>query len=126
MLWLESVLKVFLCTKADPKQSWKPFKGKLLAIISSKTTLRKRIAQTGYWKLKLASICITKNIKAFFITLDEDGDLTTKHPAKKGRAIAEIDTNGTYVMVDNDRRIDESCKVKPIKSFLKILKSYGN
>ncbi|MCX7997984.1 MAG: BsaWI family type II restriction enzyme [Leptospiraceae bacterium] len=42
-------------------------------MISSKVTLRERIAQTAYWKLKLSSDKVTKHIKVCFITLDEDG-----------------------------------------------------
>lgn len=60
-----------------------PYNCQALAIISSKATLRERIAQTGYWKLKLISSPITKNIKVFFITLDEDGDFKVKSPAKR-------------------------------------------
>jgi type II restriction enzyme len=39
--------------------------------------------QTGYWKLKLQGSPVMKNIKVFFVTLDEDGDLVVKKPAKK-------------------------------------------
>ncbi len=48
---------------------------KVLAAISSKVTLRERIAQTGYWKLKLFQDEATKHIKVYFITPDEDGTL---------------------------------------------------
>lgn len=89
----------------------KPF-----AIISSKTTLRERIAQTGYWFLKLKSSKITKNIRVFFITLDEDGDLIVKYPAKKGRAIAEVDTDGTFVITT--KTLEESHKIKGFEKLL--------
>jgi type II restriction enzyme len=92
---------------------------KALAIISSKTTLRERIAQTGYWKLKLQSSPVTKNIKVFFITLDEDDDLVVKKPAKKGRAIAETDTDGTFVITTQP--IEESEKVKNMEKFAEVL-----
>ena len=49
---------------------------KVLAVISSKVTLRERIAQTGYWKLKLLQDDATKHIRVYFITPDEDGTLT--------------------------------------------------
>jgi type II restriction enzyme len=116
----------------DVEQSWKAFKGNLLeevilpyncqalAIISSKATLRKRIAQTGYWKLKLSLSPITRNIKVFFITLDEDGDFRVKSPAKKGRAIAEVDTDGVFLITSSD--YEESQKVKGIEYFEKVLK----
>ncbi|MCX7786044.1 MAG: BsaWI family type II restriction enzyme, partial [candidate division WOR-3 bacterium] len=79
---------------------YNPENFEIIAVISSKVTLRERITQTGYWKLKLSSDAVTKNIKVFFITPDEDGTLTKKIPAKKGRAIVEIDTDGCYVMSD--------------------------
>jgi len=41
---------------------------KVLAVISSKVTLRERIAQTGYWKIKLSKDQVTKHIKVFFVT----------------------------------------------------------
>ena len=66
---------------------------KIVAVISSKVTLRERIAQTGYWKIKLSRDKVTEHIKVFFITPDEDGTLTTRIPAKKGRAIVEEDTD---------------------------------
>ncbi len=96
-----------------------PQKCEALAIISSKTTLRERIAQTGYWKIKLQSSPITKNIKVFFITLDEDGDLIVKKPPKKGRAIAEVDTDGTFVITTKE--IQESEKVRKIEEFFDVL-----
>jgi len=92
----------------------------VVAVISSKVTLRERIAQTGYWKLKLGSDCVTKNIKVFFVTPDEDETLNKKTPAKKGRAIVEVDTDGCYVM--SDRKIEESDKVKNFKHFIGNLK----
>lgn len=92
-----------------------------IAIISSKVTLRERIAQTGYWSLKLKSSPITNKIRILFVTLDEDGDLKQKNPAKKGRAIAEVDIDGTYVVIGKDG-IEESDKVKRIEKFINDLK----
>lgn len=93
---------------------------KIVAVISSKVTLRERIAQTGYWKIKLSCDEVTKHIKVFFITPDEDGTLTTKKPAKKGRAIVEVDTDGSYVMSETE--IEESSKVKKFDKFIDDLK----
>lgn len=69
----------------------------------------------GYWKLKLKSSPATQKIKVYFITLDEDGDLISKKPAKKGRAIAEVDTDGTFIITS--KKIEESDKVKNIDQF---------
>ena len=93
---------------------------KIIAVISSKITLRERIAQTGYWKLKLMQDEVTKHVKVFFITPDEDGTLKTKEPAKKGRAIVEVDTDGSYVM--NEEEVEESDKVKMFDKFIEDLK----
>ena len=98
----------------DPKTK------KVIAVISSKVTLRERIAQTGYWKIKLQNQGLTKHIKVYFVTPDEDGTLTIKDPAKKGRAIVEIDTDGSYVLSETD--IDESDKVKMFDKFIDDLK----
>jgi type II restriction enzyme len=93
---------------------------KIIAVISSKVTLRERIAQTGYWKIKLSKDKVTEHIKVFFITPDEDGTLTTRMPAKKGRAIVEVDTDGSYVM--SERTVEESPKVKMFDKFIEDLK----
>lgn len=95
-----------------------------VAVISSKVTLRERIAQTGYWKIKLGSDEITKHIKVFFITPDEDSTLTKKSPAKKGRAIVEVDTDGGYVM--SEQIIEESDRVKMFDKFIGDLKRIVN
>ncbi|HAW08405.1 MAG TPA: DNA modification methylase, partial [Bacteroidetes bacterium] len=87
-----------------------PETSKVVAVLSCKVTLRERIAQTGYWKIKLASDKVTQHIKVYFITPDEDGTLTFKNPTKKGRAIVETDLDGTYVL--SEKNIDESSKVK--------------
>jgi len=97
---------------------------KIICVISIKATLRERIARTGYWKLKLKQDKVTKHIKVFFITPDEDGTLKTKKPAKKGRAIVEVDTDGGYVM--SEETIEESKKVKMFDKFIEDLKKLIN
>lgn len=95
---------------------YEPHSCKVISTISSKVTLRERIAQTGYWKIKLAADNVTKHVKVFFITPDEDGTLISKKPAKKGRAIVEIDTDGGYVMSETE--VEESNKVKMFDKFI--------
>jgi type II restriction enzyme len=99
---------------------YKPRTHNIVAVISSKVTLRERIAQTGYWKIKLSKDEVTKHIKVFFATPDEDGTLTTRRPAKKGRAIVEVDTDGCYVM--SEKPVEESTKVKMFDKFIEDLK----
>ncbi|HOV92616.1 MAG TPA: BsaWI family type II restriction enzyme [Candidatus Kapabacteria bacterium] len=98
-----------------------PTTSKVVAVLSSKVTLRERIAQTGYWKIKLASDKVTQHIKVYFVTPDEDGTLTTKIPTKKGRAIVESDLDGSYVL--SEVNIEESTKVKMFDKFIDDLKN---
>jgi len=100
---------------------YEPKTREVIAVLSSKVTLRERIAQTGYWKIKLSQDKITKHIKVFFVTPDEDKTLSIRKPAKKGRAIVEIDTDGSYVM--SEEEIQESNKVKKFDKFLVDLKN---
>ena len=93
---------------------------KVLIVISSKVTLRERIAQTGYWKLKLLQDEATKHIRVYFVTPDEDGTLTYKKPPKKGRAIVEVDLDGSYILTEEE--IEESDKVKLFEHFIEDLK----
>jgi type II restriction enzyme len=99
---------------------YRPENSDVIAVMSSKVTLRERVAQTGYWKFKLASDEATKHIKVFFVTPDEDGTLTRKLPTKKGRAIVETDTDGSYVL--SETTIEESKKVKMFDKFIDDLK----
>ena len=100
---------------------YNPQNYRVLTVISSKVTLRERIAQTGYWKLKLLQDETTKHIKVYFITPDEDGTLTYKKPAKKGRAIVEVDLDGSYILTEE--KIEESKKVKLFEHFIEDLKN---
>jgi len=103
---------------------YEPHSYKVISTISSKVTLRERIAQTGYWKIKLAADNVTRHIKVFFITPDEDGTLISKKPAKKGRAIVEVDTDGGYVMSETE--VEESRKVKMFNKFIDDLRMLIN
>ena len=53
--------------------------------------------------------------------MDEDGDLVVKNPAKKGRAIAETDTDGTFVITT--REVEESEKIKKIEKFSEVIRN---
>ena len=64
---------------------------------------------------------LTKHIKVYFITPDEDSTLTIANPAKKGRIIVEVDTDGGYVL--NDKEIEQSDKIKTFDKFIDDLKS---
>ncbi len=99
----------------DPEQRWE---STILAIISCKTSLRERIAQACYWKLKLLSSDVQKGIRVFLATADNDDDFSIKEEVKRfdgksrDRVISEYELDGVYVLRE-DFRVDwESTKVK--------------
>jgi len=93
----------------------------VIAVLSSKVTLRERITQTAYWNLKMKNYELTNHIKVYFVTPDEDGTLIIANPAKKGRVIVEVDTDGGYVL--SEKKIEQSDKVKTFDKFIDDLKS---
>ncbi len=99
---------------------YKPENLQVIAIISSKTSLRERIAQTGYWKSKLLEGKHTAHIKVYLFTPDTDNDLTKLNPARKERAIVETELDGTYVLTAAE--LEESDKVKLFEHFIEDFK----
>lgn len=105
---------------------YEPKSLKIIGIISCKVTLRERIAQTAYWKLKLAADPVTESIRVYFITPDEDGDLirglnreNTSVRGFKNRILVEHELDGTYAL----RNVKQSEKVKTFDRFVTDLKS---
>lgn len=88
---------------------YEPKTSRVVGVISCKITLRERIAQTAYWKLKLAGDPLTMHIRGYFVTADEDGDLVKgmANPTRN-RILVEHELDGTYVLRD----VTESNKVK--------------
>ncbi|MBI4298719.1 MAG: DNA modification methylase [Chloroflexi bacterium] len=103
---------------------YEPGSSRVVAVISSKVTLRERIAQTGYWKLKLSSDDVTRPVRVFFVTPDQDETLSRRSPMKKGRAIVEVDTDGAYVMTEE--KIESSDRVKSFDMFISDLRKLLN
>jgi type II restriction enzyme len=95
-----------------------PWKSEILAIISCKTSLRERIAQACYWKLKLLSSDVTKNVRVFLTTTDNDEDFFIKSKRReyegkhRNRIIAEYELDGIYILREDFRKDWESEKVK--------------
>ncbi|MBC6445506.1 MAG: DNA modification methylase [Alphaproteobacteria bacterium GM202ARS2] len=90
---------------------------RVIAIVSVKSTLRERVAQTGYWSLKTKSLTDKKHIKMLLVTLDEDGVLAKEaSAASKSRAIAEKDTDGVYVI--SEKKLLPSDTIKPFHQFI--------
>ena len=101
---------------------YNPEDSQIIAIISSKTSLAERVAQTGYWKIKLLESENTKHIKVYLITPDANEDLTKMNPAKKSRVIAEVELDGTYVLTEE--ALEESDKVKLFEHFIEDFKQF--
>jgi type II restriction enzyme len=89
-------------------------KSEIVAIISCKTSLRERIAQACYWKLKLVSSDATKNIRVFLATSDNDEDFVLKPNGERSRdrIIAEYELDGVYILRGDFKNEWESEKVK--------------
>lgn len=94
-----------------------PWKSEVLAIVSCKTSLRERIAQACYWKLKLLSSDVTKNTHVFLATTDNDEDFFIRNKVNYGgksrnRIIAEYELDGIYILREDFKKEWESSKVK--------------
>lgn len=96
-----------------------PWKSKMLAIVSCKTSLRERIAQACYWKLKLLSSDTTKHIKVFLASTDNDKDFVIDNNRResfqgksRNRIISEYELDGVYILREDFKEEWESPKVK--------------
>ena len=99
----------------DATHKWE---SRILAVISCKTSLRERIAQACYWKLKLLSSDVQRGIRVFLATADHDDDFSIGDSGERfngksrDRVISEHELDGIYIL-RQDFRIDwESTKVK--------------
>lgn len=92
----------------------------VVAVLSSKSSLRERIAQSGYWNIKIKNYSLTKHIKVFFVSPDEDGEFSDLNVTSKSRAIAEFDLDGAYILTE--KAVRESDKVKMFDKFINDLK----
>lgn len=90
------------------------------AIISCKTSLRERIAQTAFWRYKLASSEATSHIENILITLDSDGVFFNDKPSKP-RAIALNELDAIFVLKPG---FDEHPKLKSLNQFTEELKKW--
>ncbi|RKU19347.1 hypothetical protein C6503_07775 [Candidatus Poribacteria bacterium] len=99
---------------------YRPENSQIIAIISSKISVRESVVQVGYWKFKLLESENTKHIKVYLITPDANKDLTRIAPAKEPRVIAEIELDGTYVLTAEN--LEQSDKVKLFEHFIEDLK----
>ncbi|MBI4655594.1 MAG: DNA modification methylase [Elusimicrobia bacterium] len=93
---------------------------RVIAVLSSKSSLRERIAQSGYWNIKIKNYSLTKHIKVFFISPDKDGEFSDPNVTSKSRAVAEFDLDGAYIMTE--KAVRESNKVKMFDKLIDDLK----
>lgn len=110
-----------------------PWKSHVLAIVSCKTSLRERIAQACYWKLKLLSSDVTKDTRVVLATTDNDEDFfiidksdrfAGKH---RNRVIAEHELDGIYILRRDFKQEWESDKVRLFDKIVDdILKGFRN
>jgi len=117
----------------DPVKEWE---SKVLAIISCKTSLRERIAQACYWKLKLVSSDVQKGIRVFLATADNDDDFNIGDNKKRfngrsrDRIISEHELDGIYILKEDFRTDWESTKVKRFErifdDIVEMMKHAGN
>ena len=90
---------------------YQPVTCEVLAVISSTAALGERVAQTGYWKLKLSEDAVTRHIKVYLVSPDEDSILTYNFPTKKAKSIVETDLDGRYVLTEDDSEVSEKVKL---------------
>ena len=77
-----------------------PSDASVKAIVSCNATIRERMIKSIFWKFKLRSCPITRHIKEFFITLDEDGTLASDGPNPlKAFALNNLDV--AYVLCED-------------------------
>ena len=99
----------------NDKHQWESV---ILAIVSCKTSLRERIAQSCYWKLKLLSSDFQKGIHVYLVTSDNDKDFSIDNNTgrfngkSRDRIISEYELDGVYVLKEDFRSEWESDKIK--------------
>ena len=94
---------------------YEPATLRIVAVISSKTSLRERIAQTAYWRIKLTLQDSTERIKMYLFTPDKDGAFAKRKIKTKSRVLAEAELDCTYVM--SPEPFEVSDKIKPFADF---------
>jgi type II restriction enzyme len=99
--------------------NYSPENPKVLAVVSCKTSLRERIAQSCYWKLKLLSSRETEHVKIYLVIMDNDRDFDLNYKRRRhydgksrNRLIAEYELDGVYIVREDFKEEWESEKVK--------------
>jgi len=94
---------------------------KIITVLSCKASLRERVAQAAYWKLKFQQNDTTKEILYYLLSTDNDGDfLNIGENISRDRIIVEYgEIDKAYIFRD----VPESSKVK---NFSKIFEDFKN
>lgn len=97
---------------------------KIIAVLSCKASLRERVAQAAYWKLKFQYNDTTKDILYYLLSTDNDGDfLNIGDDISRDRIIVEYgEIDKAYIFRD----IPESAKVKNFSKIFNDLKILFN
>lgn len=95
----------------------------VVCIVSCKKTLRDRLKQTTYWKLKLLQSPITMHVRVCLVTPDNDGELVQSSvPPRKNYAIANVDLDGAYLLRPD---VVATNRIKHFSSFENDLRKWG-
>lgn len=83
----------------------------VIAVLSCKASLRERVAQAAYWKVKLMSSKVTEGILYYLVSTDNDGDfIKMGEDIHRNRIIVEEgEIDGAYIFRED---VPESEKVK--------------
>jgi len=91
--------------------------------------LRERIAQACYWKLKFLASDVTKHIKIYLVTTDNDKDFFLNRRRReeysgksRNRIISEYELDGIYILREDFSEEMESEKVKRYEKIFDNLK----
>src|SRR3990172_11978576 len=90
---------------------YEKFSYEVIAILSCKASLRERVAQAAYWKIKLQSSKVTEKILYYLVSTDNDGDFTKiGEDIERNRIIVEEgEIDGAYIFRED---VPESEKVR--------------
>jgi type II restriction enzyme len=90
---------------------------KIIAILSVKNSFRERYTETPYWKLKLMEDEITRPIKVFMVTPDNDDEVSyiRENGPRQPRIVMEYELDSIYLARED---FDESPKVKGLDQLL--------
>jgi len=98
---------------------YKNYEGEIdiVAIISVKNSFRERYTETPYWKLKLMQDEVTRPIKVFMVTPDNDNEISFigERGPRQPRIVMEYELDSIYLAREN---FDASDKVKGLNRLL--------